>query len=184
MRHGRTEWNIEGKLQGRLNSPLLPESITVIKKIADFLYDKNVAIIYSSPLMRCEETAKTVTSALCIPYTLDECLVECDHGLCEGLTLDEAHIKYSRELEERERDKWNTPWVGGESYSDVFERAKTFSVRIDPSQNALVIAHETFNKCLIGLLMKWTSSQIMAYRQANNVICQIGDHKEFNEILL
>jgi probable phosphoglycerate mutase len=181
MRHGRTEWNIQGKLQGGLNSPLLPESHTTTMQIAHWLKDKGICTIYSSPLQRCVETAEIISQVFSVPFITDDRLVECDHGLCEGMSLEDARSKYAGEFRAREDDKWNVPWPKGESYADVFARATAFA-GVHPD-NALVIAHETFNKCLIGYLANWDSESIMRFRQSNSsVIIMTGNVFEMVDI--
>ena len=45
-RHGRTEWNLEGRFQGREgDSPLLPESYAEIQKLGEYLKDVQFAAI-------------------------------------------------------------------------------------------------------------------------------------------
>jgi probable phosphoglycerate mutase len=174
MRHGRTEWNIQGRLQGRLNSPLLPESYAITRKIAHWLTDKAIETIYSSPLKRCLETAEIVSQLLDIPLVTDNRLQECDHGLCEGMSLEDAKSSYAAMLNAREDDKWNTPWPEGESYVDVFARASAFA-KICPD-NVLIIAHETFNKCLVGYFANWDNESIMRFKQPNSSVIIIMDN--------
>jgi probable phosphoglycerate mutase len=173
MRHGRTVWNRDGKLQGRLNSPLLESSLDVAKAIANFLSNANIERVYASPLQRCVHTAEIVCRVLNTAFVCDDRLMECDHGICEGLTLVDASARYPAELALREKDKWITPWPDGESYADVYGRAKLFYDSLGSIENTLVISHETFNRCLIGYGIGWPAEEIMAFRQPNTMLCKI-----------
>jgi probable phosphoglycerate mutase len=182
VRHGRTEWNAAGKLQGRLDSPLLPESVNIIKQIAGYLKDKHISSIVSSPLGRAAETSEIISGILGAGYGADGNLIECDHGLCEGMTLDEARARFPAALAARERDKWNAPYPRGESYADVFRRAKLFAKTLDFETNTLIVAHETLNRCLIGHICNWTQERIVRYRQPNNVVAVIDSANTFGEV--
>ena len=57
MRHGRTEWNKQGILQGRLDSPLLPESEPVLRIIAAELSKREIHKFFASPLPRSKRSA-------------------------------------------------------------------------------------------------------------------------------
>jgi broad specificity phosphatase PhoE len=173
IRHGRTEWNINGRLQGRLNSPLLEASIPVIKAIAAFLSDKQIEKVYTSPLKRSVETAQMICDTLGTGYLADERLVECDHGCCEGKRLADCMDAMPGFFAQREKDKWNVAWPEGESYADVYRRAKSFLSDIDTTKNVLIIAHETLNKCMIGALLGWADSDIISFKQPNCEICMI-----------
>lgn len=199
MRHGKTQWNAEGRLQGHRNSPLLPESLNVIRIMADFLRDKNIETIYTSPLQRCLETAELVSTALRLPYKQDMRLIECSHGLCDGMLFTETHAVYPAYYSRWEKDKWNTAWPEGESYKDVFTRAKNFVADLrrnrspkmpdaessgtdannscQPEKNCLVIAHAQINMCLIGALMSLETKRILELRQKNGTIYIAEDKK-------
>jgi broad specificity phosphatase PhoE len=169
MRHGKTKWNIEGKLQGRKNSPLLDSSKSTANLIAQYLVNQNlVNKVYSSPLLRCVETAQIVCDILGIAFEIRDELMECDMGECEGLTWQEAKEQFPIFFTERECNKWITTWPNGESYQDVFIRAKGFLQELPYNENILLIGHEMFNKCFIGAYLNWTPDQIIAFYQANN----------------
>ncbi|MDR1127594.1 MAG: histidine phosphatase family protein [Treponema sp.] len=173
IRHGRTIWNAEGKIQGSLNSPLLPESIETSRKIGELLVCSGIKNIFCSPLQRCLETANTISEILECSYTNDARISECNHGLCEGLTHAEAREKYGAELSLRDTDKWNIPYPEGESYADVFARAKSFADDMKTNEGVLIIAHEMFNKCLIGYIIKWSPEEIIKFKQPNSIVAKI-----------
>lgn len=177
IRHGRTEWNRDGRIQGRQNSPLISESRHITEAIADYMYDKNIDSVISSPLRRCTETADIICRILDKNYSIDVEMMECDHGMCEGMTLAQIEIEMPDFFRVREMDKWNTKWPGGESYSDVFKRAHNIRKKIMDEKSYLIIAHEMFNKCLIGALVGWTQERIIVFKQRNEIICLVQDNQ-------
>lgn len=183
MRHGKTKWNIEGKYQGWMDSPLLPESRIDTEIMAKSLKNKDIDTIISSPLKRSRDTAEIVSNILGIEYEISKNLIECNHGRCEGLTAEESRILFPNEMMSREKDKWNYPWPNGESYCDVYFRAKNFVDNIDDSKTYLIISHEIFNKCLIGYLLNWDKSKIIGFKQKNSSTYMINlDNIQISEV--
>ena len=57
IRHGKTDWNVVRKLQGRTDTPLNEDGRTMARKAAIECEDIDFDICYSSPLIRAKETA-------------------------------------------------------------------------------------------------------------------------------
>lgn len=175
MRHGRTRWNADGRLQGRQNSALLDSGRPAILAIAQSLArERRVDAVYASPLRRCVETATLVCRPLGLDYQLSDALMECDMGQCEGLTWAEAQAQFPDMMALRAVEKWTTAWPRGEAYQDVYARAQGFAAALPWGQNALCIGHETLNKCLVGACLGWAPERIMALRQANHELIILG----------
>lgn len=184
MRHGRTEWNIQGRLQGRLNSSLLSESIEVLRSIGKRLQGCGISAIYSSPLERCCQSACIISDILKIPVLYLDDLMECDHGKCEGLSLEEVENSFPDFITGREAgDKWNIRWPGGESYSDVAARAERAICNMDLIRPALIVAHETVNKVLAGLFLDLDHAEIMRKKQKNSEVFRINRLDKTLEII-
>ena len=71
VRHGRTLWNLEGRFQGAGgDSPLLPESIDILKQLGQYLKEIPFDTIYSSDLPRAVKSAEIIQSQLQVPCPL------------------------------------------------------------------------------------------------------------------
>jgi probable phosphoglycerate mutase len=173
LRHGRTEWNAEGRLQGRLDSPLLPKSELLLEKMAACLRQRPISRFYASPLARCVKSAGIISKAIGVSPVFCGCLVECSHGECEGMTLAEVGARFKGFLQSRAADKWNARWPSGESYADIFERAGEALELICQSGTTLIVAHETLNKVLAGRLLDMPPEDIMGLKQKNSEIYRI-----------
>ncbi|HEY3462506.1 MAG TPA: histidine phosphatase family protein [Gaiellaceae bacterium] len=86
VRHGETDWNADGRLQGQTDRPLSDFGRRQARQLADELADEELEAIYSSDLSRARETAEIVAERLELPVVLDPDLREKDWGTWEGLT--------------------------------------------------------------------------------------------------
>lgn len=84
IRHGETDWNAEGKLQGRTNIPLNEKGRELARLTAKGLADVNFTRIYTSPLDRARETAMIIKGDRDIPVIEEERIQEISFGIYEG----------------------------------------------------------------------------------------------------
>ena len=93
LRHGQTDWNIQGRLQGHRNIPMNMNGKKQIIEIAERLQGLNFEadIIISSPLDRAKESAQIVAEQIGYKKTIiyDEDFLERSFGLAEGLIWNE-----------------------------------------------------------------------------------------------
>jgi broad specificity phosphatase PhoE len=86
VRHGETDWNADGRLQGQTDRPLSEFGRRQARRLAEELADDELEAIYASDLSRARETAEIVGERLGLPVVLDADLREKDWGTWEGLT--------------------------------------------------------------------------------------------------
>ncbi len=86
VRHGETDWNAEGRLQGQTDRPLSDYGRRQARQLAEELADEDLAAIYASDLARARQTAEIVGERIGLPVELDAGLREKDWGTWEGLT--------------------------------------------------------------------------------------------------
>jgi 2,3-bisphosphoglycerate-dependent phosphoglycerate mutase len=89
VRHGETDWNAEGRLQGHTDRPLNDYGRRQATELAERLAGETIDAIYTSDLSRARETAEIVAARLGLPVLVDAGLREKDWGTWEGLTGDE-----------------------------------------------------------------------------------------------
>ena len=89
VRHGETDWNAEGRLQGQTDRPLSDYGRRQARQLADELEGEPFEAIYSSDLARARETAEIVGRRLEMPVEFDSDLREKDWGTWEGLNAAE-----------------------------------------------------------------------------------------------
>jgi broad specificity phosphatase PhoE len=86
VRHGETDWNADGRLQGQTDRPLTDYGRRQAAKLADDLAGEELDAIYASDLSRARETAEIVAERFALPVLLDPDLREKNWGSWEGLT--------------------------------------------------------------------------------------------------
>lgn len=118
VRHGQTAVNAEGRLQGRLETPLTGRGVEQARWVATAIAALEPVALVSSPLRRARETAEAIAAATGLGIEIDERLSELHYGDWEGSRFDE--------LPDGAFDTWRadprfSP-PGGESLVDVRER--------------------------------------------------------------
>jgi len=130
IRHGETEWNADGRLQGTQDIPLndlgRKQAANAGTILADLLArdghsEQSVAFV-ASPLGRARSTMELVRSILNLPprdYPVDDRLREIGYGQWEGSTLPEMQVADPDLYAKRQTEKWTVSPPGGESYVSV-----------------------------------------------------------------
>ncbi len=123
VRHGQSEGNARGIVQGRLDLPLDDAGRAQAAETGSWLAAEGLVEILASPLCRAAETARIIARAACLPDPLfDDRLVEMDTGPFSGLSLEEARRRYSAAYAAFERRSWDGV-PGAESSASLYERA-------------------------------------------------------------
>lgn len=161
IRHGETDFNVEGRLQGRRDTELNARGRRQAAHAAEVLRDlltrdrrepSDVAYA-ASPLKRARQTMEAMRATLGLAphdYILDDRLMEIAYGTWEGLTLPEIDRRMPGMLEARERNKWDFAAPGGESYRELSERIAAWYAEL--SQDTVVAAHGGGVRVLMALL--------------------------------
>jgi broad specificity phosphatase PhoE len=130
IRHGETEWNAEGRLQGAQDVPLNDLGRKQAARAGGILAglfardgqsEASIAFV-ASPLGRARSTMEVVRGTLGLPpsdYSLDDRLREIGYGHWEGSTLNEMQASDPEVFARRQADKWTVSPPGGESYASV-----------------------------------------------------------------
>ncbi|SHK40388.1 histidine phosphatase family protein [Thermocrinis minervae] len=84
VRHAQSEYNEKGIFQGRLDSDLTPLGFVQARLCAQYLMDKGIQIVYTSPQRRAYKTALTIADVLNLEVIVDERIKEMSFGVLEG----------------------------------------------------------------------------------------------------
>lgn len=124
IRHGQTDWNIQGKIQGSHDIPLNETGLMQAEKLAAGMESRPVKKIFSSTLKRAMKTAEALGSrqeAEIIPMPQ---LIEVEFGKWEGLTWEEIEKAYPKEYRHWVTDPAQAAPPGGESQKEIINRCK------------------------------------------------------------
>ncbi|RCS56777.1 histidine phosphatase family protein [Parvibium lacunae] len=94
IRHGETDWNVVGRIQGHTDIPLNALGQRQAAQVALACAATPLATIYSSDLQRAQQTAQAIADAQQLSVTLSPLLRERCYGCFEGLTPDEIELSY------------------------------------------------------------------------------------------
>ena len=159
VRHGKTYWNEERKIQGWADIDLTEEGREVAILSAEGMKDIHFDAIYSSPLKRANETAHILRGERTLPIIVDERIKEIGFGVLEGADFmkirGDKTSKFASFFEKPE--DYETP-EGGESFEVVSERAAEFMAEIiekhKDDERVMVVAHGAVNKAMMRYIRK------------------------------
>lgn len=161
IRHGETDWNAEGRLQGQLDIPLnatgRAQAAEAGRRAAELLRkrgrDPAAAPFTASPLGRTRDTVERARVAMGLPaegYAIDDRLKEFTFGAWEGLTWKELAVRDRPRLTARRRDKWGFVPPGGESYAMLAERVRPWLDTV--AEDAVAVSHGGVARVLMVML--------------------------------
>jgi len=115
FRHGETDWNREGRLQGHTDTALNDTGLAQAKALGETLRIHRLDAVVSSDLSRALTTAQIVAGALSIPLFTDAGLRETNVGAAEGILWSDAKTRFSEGLTERWYSEGDVAFPGGET---------------------------------------------------------------------
>lgn len=165
VRHGATDWNLQGRCQGSTDRELSDAGIRQAEQIATLLRNEEIHAIYSSHLRRARQTAEFISQPHELPVLIEEELRELDHGELEGLTFNEIKNRYSDFLTRWRSEPADIQVPGGERLADVAERAwsslNDIVRRHADAEQILVVSH---NFPILGIVCRITGTHLNDYR--------------------
>jgi phosphoserine phosphatase len=153
-RHGETQWNVEKRVQGFLDSPLTERGVWQAKKLGAAMADISFDAIYSSPSGRALQTANHILHDRPLQIQMHDALREICQGIWQGKQMAELEATDS----ERMRTYWNDPVhyepvEGGESFTEVQARIVPFIedlLHTHAGRTILVVTHGVTLKVLMA----------------------------------
>jgi broad specificity phosphatase PhoE len=161
IRHGETEWNAQGRLQGTQDIPLNALGRTQAERAGVILAElfardgrseASLAFV-ASPLGRARRTMEIVRGMLKLPpdeYALDDRLREIGYGDWEGSTYAQMQASDPEAFARRQAAKWTVPPPGGESYAAVQVRVSDWYKQL--AADTVAVAHGGTARALMVVL--------------------------------
>jgi probable phosphoglycerate mutase len=133
VRHGLTDWNAEGRIQGQVDTDINEvgrrQADANGARLAELIKRPDEFDFVASPKRRTRETMERIRAAMGLPrdgYRTDPRLIEMHFGDWQTFTLAEIDEKTPGANATRERDKWNymPPGAEAESYQMLADRIR------------------------------------------------------------
>ena len=186
VRHGESEWNREGRIQGQFNSPLTEFGVAQAKAISSFLSDHltyDQIQIYSSPLGRAQQTAEIIAEGINQPVKsiiIEPRLNDFNLGEIAGtygwdkvaeLYPELAHLRLNNPMH------FHPP--GGESGADFKARLMEFMDEIaDHETPKLLVSHGIVNKFIRGIRKNLSGKQMIELGESQDTIYHLNNTQD------
>jgi len=168
VRHGETDWNKAGRLQGHTNTTLSVAGRVQVKALRERLRGMKFEAVYTSDLMRTVETTTLLLEGSGLTPEPTALLREMNYGEWEGLTWAEVQERDPEAYEEWLRVDPNFEAPGGESLNALMDRAENFASRARQAGgdgNTLIVTHGGIIRMLVLHLLGLDASH---YRRLAN----------------
>ena len=181
VRHGETEWNREGRMQGHLDSPLTDRGEDQARRIggllAELVPEPAQHVVTASPLGRTRRTASIVCETLGLDPAgcrIDELLIEITLGEWDGMTREEIAAVNAETWRLYRDDHWNFVPPGGESYAMMANRARRWLATNTARPNLIVVSHGAFGRVLRGIYSGLDPGQTLAQEEPQDSIYRLS----------
>lgn len=175
IRHGETEWNVQGRFQGKLDSSLTNTGVRQAEAVGkclaklDIIFDQFV----TSPLGRTRRTAAIIAGLAHLPaVSCDGRLAEMSLGSWDGLTHIDIDAQWPGLLDGSTPFDWFFRSPDGESYDAVFQRAECW---LKERQGATVaVSHGLIGRIIRGAYSGMSKTDALSLPVPQNVIWRLS----------
>ena len=180
VRHGESEWNREGRIQGHADVGLSELGRRQAELLSTRLAGESIDAAYSSDLSRAADTAAGALDARDVPLITDPDLREFSYGAWEGLTLKEVK-EQDPELFDARFTRGDNAFAapGGEDSADILKRVQRFIAgvveRHSPDENLLIVGHGGSMRALALCLLELTDESMWKLRMSNASVSIISN---------
>ena len=191
VRHGRTLWNLEGRFQGASgDSPLLPESIDILKQLGQYLKEIHFDTIYSSDLPRAVKSAEIIQSQLQSPCPLKSIpdLREWQLGKLEGLKIATLNAIYPQQIKAFRSNlaQFDTKMFEAVSLYSTTNRTIQFikSLKESKAERILIVGHGANLTASLRTLLGYKEAHLRKDGGLANASLTILDTEDFETFTL
>ncbi len=184
IRHGQTDWNVKGKIQGSYDSDLNNNGINQAIELTEKLLKLNYKFskIYSSPQKRALKTAEILSKYSNIDYFPMTGLEEMNMGEWEGLSWSEVEERYPIEYNKWHLNRRYTKTPNGESYNDMLKRVLKAIHKIikENSDDVVIVTHSAVIMALQCYITNTPFDEMLKFKPKNAGIIEINTNLLIN----
>jgi probable phosphoglycerate mutase len=180
VRHGETDWNVQGLIQGWTDTPLNEKGhrqaravAQALMEVPDFSPEFNFVV---SPLQRARQTMGYIAEALSLEpqqIAIEPAVQELGFGVWEGKPFWE--LKASPVYPPHPEDRYHWRPDGGESYADGQARIDTWLDTLD--RPTVVVAHGAIGRCLVAEMARLPRRDLVELVMRQGCYCRLADGK-------
>ena len=186
VRHGESEWNRAGRIQGQVNSPLTDLGINQAKATRDYLSGillNQQLEIYTSPLDRALQTAEIIAQGIDYPsrkIIIEERLNDFNLGEISGtFGWDKVAEIFPEQAQLRLQDPMRFHPSGGESGAEFEARLRSLLEDLmDDGTLKLMVSHGIVNKFIRGILKNLSGKEMVELGESQNTIYRLEEGEE------
>jgi len=176
VRHGETDWNVQGLIQGSIDTDLNPKGHEQARSVAQLLAARPDRLagfdIIVSPQHRAMQTAGYIIGALGRNgHAVDVRVRELGFGAWEGKPFWELKASPIYPADPEGRFFWRPE--GGESYEDGIARVKHFHAELE--RPTLIVAHGAVGRCLMGFVAGLGPREIVNLPTPQGCYCDLSE---------
>tara|TARA_B110000438_G_scaffold4039_1_gene4071 strand:- start:1633 stop:2250 length:618 start_codon:yes stop_codon:yes gene_type:complete len=172
VRHGQTNSNIEGRIQGQINTPLNDAGLEQAKKTGEFIKNNfSISEAWSSDLIRTQTTAENIFKN----FKTTKLIREMSYGDWENNFFEDLPKDSSEQVNEylNASEKFKAP--NGESFQNLFDRASEFikKLNFNNDNEVLIVSHGGFMRVLVSSLLDLPKKNLLNFQFENCSITEI-----------
>lgn len=163
MRHGATDWNTKGRVQGWKDTALSDLGIQQVHRAVLALKDENFQAIFSSDLKRAKKSADILSVALDLPIHCSKRLREMNFGKAEGIKKTDLEAKFSYTYQAfndiKNPERYAIGYPEGETIGEVQQRFMKFISKLledKKLQSVLIVTHGMLVRIFTEMCLKKT----------------------------
>lgn len=190
VRHGQTEWNQLGIIQGRTDIPLNDTGIMQARAAGEWLSQRRIDAVYSSPMQRAFDTATEIARPHGLPVISLDDIIEIDFGLWEEKTADELKKLYP--------EYWNDwSWHLDEEKSANMQAESAYTIlnRVKRALNSIfeentagstpvVVSHTMPIKLIMANAIGLPLKSLQSIKVGNCGICELDMNSDMSGSLI
>lgn len=190
VRHGQTEWNQLGRIHGRTDIPLNDTGIMQARAAGEWLSQRRIDAVYSSPMQRAFDTATEIARPHGLPVISLDDIIEIDFGLWEKKTADELKKLYP--------EYWNDwSWHLDEDKSANMQAESAYTIlnRVKRALNsifeentagstAVVVSHTMPIKLIMANAIGLPLKSLQSIKVGNCGICELDMNTDMSGSLI
>ena len=182
IRHGQTDWNARGRLQGQTDIPMNALGKSQVegnaKKLRELSVDLHSFDFVSSPINRARETMMLIRNSLGLPvedFQMDDRLKELNYGEFASHTWEELREARPQDVMDRFDDTWGYVIPSGECYAMLSKRVLNWFFELE--RDTIVAAHAGVSRVLQGHFAKCPENYVAFLDAPQDRVLVIQGHE-------